>query len=298
MGIMRAHDRGAHLPEEWPKDIPSDARPILLQALARKPEQRYATVQAFLEALNAVQTAAVKQRIVEKAERLYDEMNEALENGAFADAVALGEELLSLQPDHARARQRLQEAKSRFERFNRLLNQIEAEQERLDAKERERKQRASRAHTRLTEVTSTQAELKNERENIQQRLTEVTGKLQEYNVEVTELQQQLQAAERQRKVHQQAKEHIKNILSTLQAGDLQTAQQKFSQVDFTRGDIAEPEVIVEVDTSDEHFTEDGAVIEGDNLSHKTNSVKKKEIWALAFAIFIMLLIMFVASAFR
>ena len=242
MAIMRAHDRGAQLPEVWPMDIPSDTRSVLLQALARKPEQRYATIKAFLEALNVVQTAAVKQRLAEKAKQLFNDMKEALDNGAFADAVDLGEKLLEIRPEHVSGKNRLQEARTKLETQRGLLEQIKSKQEQLEAEQQEHEQQAAEARARLSELASTQKKLENEREGMKRRLTEVTAEIQEYNAKESKLQQQLQAFEEQRKIYQQASEHLENVFSTLHAGDLKTAQRKFSQVSVNEEvvtDIAE-----------------------------------------------------------
>jgi serine/threonine-protein kinase len=51
MAVMRAHDRGAQLPEEWPIDVPSDIGDIMARALSRRPDERYLNVSQFLGAL-------------------------------------------------------------------------------------------------------------------------------------------------------------------------------------------------------------------------------------------------------
>lgn len=221
MAIMRAHDRGAQLPEVWPMDIPSDTRSVLLQALARKPEQRYATIKAFLEALNVVQTAAVKQRLAEKAKQLFNDMKEALDNGAFADAVTLGEELLNLQPEHASGKEYLQEARTKLETKRRRLDQVKAEQEQLETEQRERKQRISEMRERLSEVTSAQNKLEDERNTLQKRLAEITDEIEEYSTEASDVRQQL---ENSRERYRQTNSQLKTIIFALKNGNLQEAE--------------------------------------------------------------------------
>ena len=293
MAIMRAHDRGANLPEEWPMDIPSDARSVLLQALTRKPEQRYASIQAFLEALNAVQTAAVKQRLAEKAEHLYDKMNAALENGAFADAVDLGEELLNLQPDHASGKEFLQEARSKLETQRRLLDQVNAEQERLEAEQRECKHQAAEARARFSEVTSAQEKLEDERKTLQKRLEEITNEIDKCSTEASDLRQHLEDFEKQKRIQKKAIRRLETILSTIQSGDLKEAQHELN-----RSEPMEPES-TEKDTV--HSDKDSPDASWSGWSPHSNSLRRKEVpkassevlkafWIIAAIIVIILLL--------
>jgi serine/threonine protein kinase len=79
MQSMRAHDQGPQLPQEWAADVPEGIDAVLEKALARDPEDRYASGMALWHALNdlkaqaraaeeAAQQAAVAAQWREEAE--------------------------------------------------------------------------------------------------------------------------------------------------------------------------------------------------------------------------------------
>lgn len=52
MQVVRAHDKGPQFPESWPKDVPGNIQSVLDKSLARDPEKRYASAEAFWYALH------------------------------------------------------------------------------------------------------------------------------------------------------------------------------------------------------------------------------------------------------
>ena len=172
MVVMRAHDRGAQLPEEWPIDIPPDVVGILKHALARQPAERYATVLEFLAALEEVQTAVVAERIAAEVARLLDEMRQAMGAGRFEAAVAAGEKLLELQSDHSEGARLLGEAQAKLARQRQLMERLA--QERTSLQEARQEFAAEKAG--LEEL---RADREAEEQRIAAELAEAEQRLQE-----------------------------------------------------------------------------------------------------------------------
>jgi serine/threonine protein kinase len=229
MAIMRAHDRGAHLPDEWPVEIPSDVHKVLLQALAHSPKERFQTIRAFLEALNAIQTATVKRKIAERVEELSGEMEDALRSGGFAQAISLGKEILKLNSEHSLARERLQDAKLRLEKQQEILGQVNSEREQLDLEDQKRDQEAAATREQLSTLISDQETLEKEREDTQRRLEEIREQLGQYGAQVKELRQQLAGVEKEKKIHQKKVARLDSATTALQAGNLQEAEEILNQ---------------------------------------------------------------------
>ena len=58
MQVLRAHDKGPQFSESWPKDVPGAIQTVLDKALARDPEKRYASAEAFWYALHDLDAQA------------------------------------------------------------------------------------------------------------------------------------------------------------------------------------------------------------------------------------------------
>ncbi len=191
MVVMRAHDQGAQLPESWPLDVPEDVADVLHRALARQPEDRYASIAAFVADLEAIQMAAVQDKIAAEAEQLYQAMQSAVEQGQFGSAMDLGAQLLELKPDHEVGQKLLTEARDKQNQRQAL----EAELAEKQADYRTEHQQVTKDKAALTtqtdELKQKHAELLDERGTLKSRLHEVKTALDAVERDQTETQEQL-----------------------------------------------------------------------------------------------------------
>jgi WD40 repeat protein len=131
MAVMRSHDGGAQLPSSWPIDVPPDFKEVIARALHRQPEERYSTIKEFHEALEALQTAAVAERISLEVTRLCTAMREDVAAGRFEAAIEKGTRLLELRSDHGEGARLLGEAQARLARRQDLEARIAQAQQSL-----------------------------------------------------------------------------------------------------------------------------------------------------------------------
>ena len=201
MAVMRLHDQGARLPEEWPIDVPPDIREVLARAAAREPEARFASVAAFVAALSQLQTAAVRERIAAEVGRQRDGMREALAAGRFAEAAGAGERLLDLQADHTEGARLLGEAQAQLARQQELaarmeqaLASIEAERSTFEAEHAQLIQQRDALAAQIEAIAAELAEaerrmvdLRDSRLRLGDALADAQARLQEQEAQVSSL---------------------------------------------------------------------------------------------------------------
>jgi len=224
MAVMRAHDRGAQLPEEWPVDVPPDIGEVLARALARQREERYAGVHEFLGALEELQTAAVAERIAAEVARLMGQMCQALDTGQFEAAVAAGERLLELQPDHSEGIRLLDEARAKLAKQRQLAELLARERASLDEKRQELSAEKARLAERHAELEAEEKRLAAERAEVEQRLEELRQAQTRCEKDRAEVKEQLQALEERAEELAQHAEQVTRADTLLKEGELEKAE--------------------------------------------------------------------------
>ena len=220
MAVMRAHDRGAELPEEWPIDVPLDMGGVLTRALARQMEERYASVPEFLGALEELQTAAVAERIAAEVARLCDQMHEALDAGQFEAAVTAGERLLELQPDHSEGARLLGEAQAKLAKQRELAEKMDEECASLDNEQQKIQAQNAELAERLAELEAEAEKIGDERATVEQRLQELEQAGVNCERDKDAVREQLQALERQTEELNQRAERLNRATTLLDEGKL------------------------------------------------------------------------------
>jgi len=175
MVLMRAHDIGAQFPTVWPLDIPPDVVPVLQRAVARKPGERYQGTSEFLDALRAVETAVVEQRISAEVARLTTEATKACGDGRFEVASELAEQALKLRAEDAAATEVRNTARAALARKQQLapvvasyLKETREAEEQLSTK---REQLTAERHARSEALQA----LANEKAQVETRLAEIVA---------------------------------------------------------------------------------------------------------------------------
>ena len=229
MVVMRAHDRGAQLPEEWPIDVPPDVGRVLARALARQPDERYATVPEFLGALEELQTAAVAERIAAEVARLAGQMRQALDAGQFEAAVAAGERLLELEPDHSEGARLLGEAHAKLAKQRELAKRLEGEQTSLEEEQRELAAEKAKLAERRAELEAEEERLAAERAEVEHRLEELRETLADCEKDKGDIRDQLQALEKRMEELDQQTERLSQATTLLEEGKLEQLERLFAQ---------------------------------------------------------------------
>jgi ligand-binding sensor domain-containing protein/tRNA A-37 threonylcarbamoyl transferase component Bud32 len=102
-------------PSELNPDLPAGLEPVLLQALAKKREERFQQAGAFAAALRQVLTteSQARQRETQLAQ-LYQQLQAAGGREDWAEVVALGGQILALTPSYQDVAQRMAHARERL----------------------------------------------------------------------------------------------------------------------------------------------------------------------------------------
>ena len=229
MVVMRAHDRGAELPEEWPIDVPLDIGGVVARALARQMEERYASVPEFLGALEELQTAAVAERIAAEVARLAGQMREALDAGQFEAAVAAGERLLELQSDHSEGARLLGEAQAKLAKRRELTERLEQERASLEKEQQELAAERADLSGRHTALEAEEKHLSVEQAEIEQRLKELQQAQVRCVWEKAGLQERLYALEKQAEELNGRAERLDQATTLLEEGGLEKLERLLTQ---------------------------------------------------------------------
>jgi serine/threonine protein kinase len=224
MAVMRAHDRGAELPEKWPIDVPQDVRRIMKRALDRQPDERFSDVPGFLKAMEDIQTAAVAQRIAAKVERLLDEMKVALDRGEFAEAVVAGEELLELESSHEEGARLLGQAQTRLSKQREFAAKLKQERHSLKNARSELADQQADLLERLAELRAQAEEVAAEREDMARRLEELDQEHARCRNDENEIRTRIQALDEQTEELDRRGGRLDRAAALLEQGDLQQAE--------------------------------------------------------------------------
>jgi hypothetical protein len=230
MVVMRAHDRGAQLPEEWPIDIPPDIGGIMERALSRSPDERYPNVPQFLGALEDLQTAAVEQRIAARVDQLLDRMRDALDVGKFEEAVTAGKELLELQSDHEAGARLLGEAQSRLSKKQELVARLEQRKTSLEAEQEELLTEKADLTEQIAELEAQVRKLVAERAELEAQLRELDQIRSRSERDKAQKRQRLRSLEKRFSELEQHTEHFNKVSKSLESGDLEQAEQMIRQL--------------------------------------------------------------------
>jgi hypothetical protein len=229
MAVMRAHDRGAQLPEEWPIDIPPDIRGIMARALARRPDERYPDVPQFFGALEDLQTAAVADRIAEEVDRLLGEMREALEANEFERAVVAGKRLLELKSDHAEGARLLGEAQAKLARMNELAKQLGRERASLKQNQETLSAKKASLIEKQSDLKAESERLAAERNEIEERLERIEREQGFCDEEAAELKKQMEELEKERSMHDRRSKRLSKGKDLLDKGHLDQLEALLNQ---------------------------------------------------------------------
>jgi serine/threonine protein kinase len=90
--IMALHAKPPNYPANWPEDAPPGIESMLDKALAKAPDDRYATAGAFAQALTHLDRDPLADR--------YEQMQEKLAAGQWDEAISVGEALIAANPDY------------------------------------------------------------------------------------------------------------------------------------------------------------------------------------------------------
>jgi DNA repair exonuclease SbcCD ATPase subunit len=202
---------------------------VLAHALARQPEERYGRVLDFLSALEALQTAAVAERIAAEVTRLSDQMREALKAGQFEAAVADGQRLLELQPDHGEGARLLGEAQAKLAKRNQLVEQLD--QERASLAEEQRRLEAEKVslNGRQADLEAEEKRLSAERIEAERRLVALQETLAQCEKDKDDLRTQSQALEPLVKKLNQREERLGQVALHLKQGDLEQVERLLTE---------------------------------------------------------------------
>jgi len=233
MAVMRAHDQGAHLPAEWPVDIPQALGEVLSKAIARRPAERYASARDFLAALEGLQTAALAEQRAAEAARLLAEARQALEARRYQAALAAAEAAQALQPEHAEGLKILRQAQAHYTRQTELAAQLA---ERVTQREQQQ-QDLEKQHTALEERAAALAQAVQARIEEDERLraekTRIEARLQELDRQSKEHVRQDAAIQQERRQQQDTlaeleaqQQRLDIAASLLEQGDLDGAAKR------------------------------------------------------------------------
>lgn len=226
MAVMRAHDQGAHLPQEWTAEVPQELGKVLQQAVARKADERYATVPEFLAALEGLQTAEVKKKRVAEVARLLAEAQNALEERRYEDAVTAAEALLVLQPEHEAGLKVLKQSQAELTRHADFAAQLAEKAAQHEEESQQLEQERTALEARAKELAQAQQardeELKrlgNEKARIEIRLGELRLELQEHARLQEALQHEREALEQAQMWLEQQRQQWAEATRLLEKGD-------------------------------------------------------------------------------
>lgn len=226
MAVMRAHDQGAHLPQEWTAEVPQELGKVLQRAVARKADGRYATVPEFLSALEGLQTAEVKKKRAAEVARLLAEAQDALKARRYQDAVTAAEALLALQPEHEAGQKVLEQSQAQLARHADFAAQLaaraaqhEQESQRLE-QERTALEARAKALAQAQQARDEESKrLGNEKARIETRLGELHQQLQEHARQQEALQRERSALEQAQTSLTQQRRHWAEANRLLEKGD-------------------------------------------------------------------------------
>jgi len=230
MAVMRLHDQGARIPDTWPIDVPPDIGNVMAKALARQPQARYATVHEFLSAMEALQTAAIAERITQEVERLYADMQAALSKADYASAVELGQRLLELRPDHKQGAALLGQAQAWLARKQDLTKQLTAVKISLEEQQEALVETRTLLDEQLSAIVERRISLQDEQQKLETRLQALRQALTECDTEDSQLAEQTVTMMRQMNTVQQLEQQLLEADTMLRAGDLDKVEWAIRQI--------------------------------------------------------------------
>lgn len=224
--IIKAHVHGAQLPAEWPLDTPEELTAVLTRAVTGDPTQRYDGVEAFLEALEGLQTIEVKKKRAAKVARLLAEAQDALKARRYQDAVTAAEALLALQTEHEAGQKVLEQAQAQLARHADFAAQLAAKAAQHEQESQRLEQERAALETRVKALVQAQQardeeskRLGNEKARIETRLGELRQELQEHARQQEALQRARNALEQARTRLAQQQRQWAEATRLLEKGD-------------------------------------------------------------------------------
>ena len=180
MAIMRAHDKGAMIPDIWPETVPEELKDILASALAQHPQKRTTDINSLLQTLNRLQTKAEKKRKALEIGELLRQSRQALERHEYDTAVSLTEQILEIDPDYAEAKRLLRKAQRRLEKKDQILRQVQEKREHLSQERHTLVSKQQKIETQIEEIRRETEALVEERRTIKQRLAELNQSIKNH----------------------------------------------------------------------------------------------------------------------
>lgn len=235
MAVMRAHDRGAVLPAQWPADVPAEIGRVLARAVARDPAQRYGRVRELVAGLAALQTAAVKERAAKEAVRLLGEVRQELKAGHFEEAAAGAKGLLELAPESNEGARLLQEAQEKLEKRRRLAAEIEEKRSALEADQKALDEDKAGVAARLAELRAEVSRLERERAGAEGQLKDLIDRHTSVAEEQDELEREAQTFAPHTQELARLVKLVEKAASRLNSGDFREAERWLAAL----GDVPE-----------------------------------------------------------
>jgi chromosome segregation ATPase len=239
MTVMRAHDRGAEVTEEWPIDVPAGVEEVIAQALTRVPAVRYSSISVFLKALEDLQTAAVEQRIADRVNQMLEEMRTALDTGRFEQAVAVGKDLIELKPNHEAGARLLGEAQARLSEKCKLEEHLEEKQTSLEAERKELLSEKSELTDYVAILEKRIGNLSAERAELEAQLKKLKQIQVRSESDKAEMLQSLEAVEKRLIELRKYSERLDAVSRFLTNGDLKHSRQLLKQPRTPNSDLQE-----------------------------------------------------------
>ncbi|MDY7078819.1 MAG: hypothetical protein SXV54_18045 [Chloroflexota bacterium] len=184
---------------------------------------------AILEALEQPEMAAVAERIAAEVARLSDQMHEAFDAGQFEAAVAVGERLLGLQPDHSEGAKMLSEAQAKLAKRHELTERLEQERSSLDEAQQELAAERTRLTEQRTELEAGEERLATERAEAERHLEELQQAQVHCEKNNAEVREQLQALEKGGEEVGRRAVQLDQAAGLLERGELEQAEQLLTQ---------------------------------------------------------------------
>jgi hypothetical protein len=302
MAVMRAHDRGAVLPAQWPADVPAEIGPVLARAVARDPAQRYGRVRELVAGLAALQTAAVKERAAKEAARLLGEVRQELKAGRFEEAAAGAKGVLELAPESGEGARLLQEAQEKLEKRRRLAAEIEEKRSALAADQKALDEEKAGVAARLAELEAKSSRLEAARAEAARTLRKAIDGQEQAGRERDGLRLEAdRLAPRARHLARRA-EQLQNAAGSLSTADFEMVQ-RWLAMELDRGVSQSPLDSVTqaegpalaVTRAHAGKAEGGAVVETKPVETEADPAEASWLWVLLAAIVIVVAIILGAS---